>query len=126
MQESNNLFVVKDENFEVQVVQSPVPVIVDFWAEWCPHCHALAPGYEKLSRSYAGKLRFVKINADENPLTGARFGVQGLPTLILFNAGQPVDYIVGPHPSRLQQRIEKALTENGLVQALEAAQGFAG
>ncbi|WP_126630336.1 thioredoxin family protein [Dictyobacter alpinus] len=114
--EQNHLFAVTDQNFESLVLQSALPVIVDFWAEWCPHCHALRPGYERLSTIYAGKVGFATMNADENPLAPARFGVQGLPTLILFNAGKPVTHIVGPHPNRLPQRIEQALAEITLPQ----------
>ena len=117
MPEHNNLFAVKDQDFTSQVLQSPLPVIVDFWAEWCPHCHALAPLYAQLSTTYTGRLRFATMNADEHPQTAAQFGVQGLPTFILFNAGQPVAHIIGPHPTRLQQRIEKALAENNISQA---------
>ena len=111
MQEYNNLFAVNEQDFASQVLQSELPIIVDFWAEWCPHCHALAPGYKKLSKAFAGKLRFATINADENPRVGATFGVQGLPTLIVFHAGKPVARIVGPHSTRLQQHIERALAE---------------
>ena len=114
MSEPINLFTVHDQNFASQVLQSPLPVIVDFWADWCPHCHALAPGYAELSKVYSGTVRFATINADENPLTAARFGVQGLPTLLLFNTGKPVAHIIGPHPSRLRQRLEQALAENGI------------
>ncbi|GHO59406.1 thioredoxin family protein [Ktedonobacter robiniae] len=111
MQEYNNLFAVNDQDFESQVLQSTLPVIVDFWAEWCPHCHTLAPVYRQLSTTYEGKLRFATINADESPRVGATFGVQGLPTLIVFHAGKPIARIVGPHPTRLQQHIERALAE---------------
>ena len=117
-EQHNNLFAVNDQDFTSQVLQSTLPVILNFWAKWCPHCHALAPGYARLSTTYAGKLRFATINADENPLTAAHCGVQGLPTLILFNAGQPVARIVGPSPARLQQHIERALAENNLSQLL--------
>ncbi|GCE11612.1 thioredoxin family protein [Tengunoibacter tsumagoiensis] len=114
----SNLLAVKDQDFSLQVLQSTLPVIVDFWAEWCHHCHTLAPRYAQLSTLYAGKVRFATINADENPQIAAQFGVQGLPTLILFNAGQPIAHIVGPQPARLQQRIEQALIENQLASSI--------
>lgn len=118
MQEHNNLFVVNDQEFASQVLESTLPVIVDFWAEWCPHCHVLAPGYTRLSTTYTGRLRFVTMNVDEYPQAAAQFGVQGLPTLMLFNAGKPVARIIGPHPTRLQQHIERALVENNLSRQL--------
>lgn len=111
MEEHNNLFTVDDQNFMTEVLQSSQPVILDFWAEWCPHCHALAPIFEKLSDTYEGKLRFAKINADENPLVSSRLGVQALPTLILVKDGKAAARIVGPHPTRLAQTIERALAQ---------------
>lgn len=116
MYENSTLLAVNDQNFESQVLESSLPVIVSFWAEWCHHCHALAPRYAQLSTTHADTLRFATMNADENPLISARFGVQALPTLLLFNAGTLVARIVGPHPTRLQQRIEQALAENNLSQ----------
>ncbi|GHO45794.1 thioredoxin family protein [Ktedonospora formicarum] len=118
MQEHNNLFEVSDQNFESQVLQSELPVLIDFWAEWCPHCKVLAPNYARLSDTYAGAVRFATLNADDNPDVPTRFGVQGLPTLLLFASGNLVARIVGPHPTRLQQRIEQALSQSGLSQAI--------
>ncbi|GER90657.1 thioredoxin [Dictyobacter vulcani] len=112
--EHKHLLAVTDQDFASQVLQSTLPVIVDFWAEWCPPCRVLAPAYAQLSTAYAGKMRFATLNADENPHITARLGVQGLPTLVIFNAGQPVAHIVGPHPARLQQRIEQALAANNI------------
>ena len=112
MNEQKNLFTVSDQDFASQVLQSTLPVIVDFTAEWCPPCHALAPVYEKLSGTYAGTLRFARLDVDENPIVAAQLGIQGVPTLILFNNGKPVARMVGPHPGRLKQSIEHALAEN--------------
>ena len=108
-----NLFQVSDEDFEQDVLKSTLPVIVDFTAEWCPPCHVLAPLFTRLSSAYQGRLRFAKMDTDENTLIPARFGIQGVPTLILFADGKPVGRLVGPHPGRLQQSIERLLAEPG-------------
>jgi thioredoxin 1 len=106
-----NLFTVSDQDFEQSVLNSTLPVIVDFTAEWCPPCRVLAPLYARLSDTYKGKLRFAKMDTDQNTLVPARLGIQGIPTLILFAQGRPVGRVVGPHPGRLQQSIESLLAE---------------
>ena len=106
-----NLFLVSDQDFEQRVLGSTLPVIVDFTADWCPPCRALAPLYAQLSSTYQGKLSFAKMDTDENVLVPARLGIQGIPTLVLFAGGKPVGRVVGPHPSRLQQSIERLLAE---------------
>jgi thioredoxin 1 len=106
-----NLFLVSDQDFEQCVLNSTLPVIVDFTADWCPPCRVLAPIYARLSDSYNGKLRFAKMDLDQNPLVPARLMIQGAPTLILFASGRSVGRVVGPHPSRLQQSIESLLAE---------------
>lgn len=106
-----NLFLVSDQDFEQRVIQSTLPVIVDFTADWCPPCRVLAPLYAQLSSTYEGKLSFAKMDTDENMLVPARLGIQGLPTLVLFSGGNAVGRIVGPHPGRLQQSIERLLAE---------------
>ncbi|HQT64394.1 MAG TPA: thioredoxin [Acidocella sp.] len=101
---------VTDETFDVDVIKSSGPVLVDFWAEWCGPCRAIAPSLEELSTEYAGKLEIVKVNIDENPLTPTQFGVRGIPTLILFKDGKPAATQVGAAPkSALKAFIEKSL-----------------
>lgn len=106
-----NLFFVSDQNFEQRVLHSTVPVIVDFTADWCPPCRALAPLYARLSSVYQGRLHFAKMDIDENMVVPGQFGVQAAPTLILFVGGKPVGRVVGPHPGRLQQHVERLLVE---------------
>lgn len=108
---SSNLFLVSDEDFEQSVLNSTLPVIVEFTAEWCPPCRVLAPLYAQLSEGFQGKLRFAKMDTDQNTSIPARLGIQGIPTLILFAHGKPAGRLVGPHPGRLQQSIERLLAE---------------
>jgi thioredoxin 1 len=86
---------VSDDSFEREVLQSPTPVLVDFWAPWCAPCRAIAPTVEELSREYAGKLKVVKMNVDDNPRTPTQYGVRGIPNLIVFNGGQVKEQIIG-------------------------------
>ncbi len=88
---------VTDADFDEMVSKYPV-VVVDFWAEWCGPCHAIAPIIEELAEEYAGKVVFMKLNVDENPRTAARFGIMSIPTLMIFVNGKPVDAIVGAVP----------------------------
>ncbi len=106
-----NLILVSDQDFEQRVLNSTLPVIVDFTAEWCPPCHVLAPHFAQLSNTYQGKLSFAKMDIDKDVLVPAQLGIQAAPTLILFADGKPVGRLVGPHPSRLQQSIERLLAE---------------
>jgi thioredoxin 1 len=96
---------VDDGSFERDVLQSDVPVVLDFWAEWCPPCRALAPTFEELAKQYEGRVRFVKLNVDENQQVPQRFGIKGIPTLVFFDGGREVERIVGASSKAALERI---------------------
>jgi thioredoxin len=86
---------VTDSTFSQEVLQSPLPVLVDFWAPWCGPCRMVAPMLEDLSREYAGRIKIAKLNTDENQSTAARYRIQGIPTMLFVKNGQVVDEVVG-------------------------------
>jgi thioredoxin 1 len=101
---------IKDEAFESGVVKSDLPVLVDFWADWCGPCKALAPKIEELSNEFDGKIKFTKMNVDENRDTPVKYNIMGIPTLILFKNGEAVDKLVGNHTKEsIKELLEKAL-----------------
>jgi thioredoxin 1 len=89
---------VTDQTFESQVLNSGKPVLVDFWAEWCGPCRALAPKLEEIANEMGEKVQIVKVNVDENHQTPGRYGIRGIPAMILFKGGQEVGQLVGNHP----------------------------
>jgi thioredoxin 1 len=91
---------ISDKDFDQKVIKSSVPVLIDFWAPWCVPCKIVAPIVEKLSNKYDSKLKFFKINIDENPKTPARYRVMSIPSLMLFKNGKVMDTIVGAVPER--------------------------
>ncbi len=110
MAESANLFMVTDSTFQKEVLESDKPTIVDFWASWCGPCRAVGPVFEELSVEYSGKVKFAKLNVDENPKTPTNYGVRGIPTLILFKGGQVVDQVVGALPKgQMENLVKKGL-----------------
>lgn len=99
-----------DANFATEVLGSDKPALVDFWAEWCGPCRALAPLVDQIAEENQGKLKVFKMNVDENPDTPAQYGVRGIPTLILVKGGKVVDQLVGSVPKpTLDQFIQKSL-----------------
>ena len=87
-----------DANFESDVLKSDIPVLVDFWAEWCGPCRAVAPKLDEIATEYAGKVKIVKINIDDNQESAARFNVRSIPIMILFKGGQSVGQLLGNLP----------------------------
>jgi thioredoxin 1 len=100
---------VTDETFETEVLKSPIPVLVDFRAAWCGPCRVIAPIIDELAEEFEGKVKVMKLNVDENPVTPGKYGIRAIPTLIIFKNGEPVEVIVG------------AVSKNTIVNALNKA-----
>ena len=103
---------VTDESFEKDVLQAEAPVLVDFWAEWCGPCKQIAPALEAISDELSGQVTIAKLNIEESPTTPSRYGVRGIPTMMLFKGGQMASMKVGAMP---KQKILEWLTEAGVA-----------
>ncbi|HWN99039.1 MAG TPA: thioredoxin [Blastocatellia bacterium] len=111
---------VNDASFENEVLRSRQPVLVDFWAEWCPPCKMLAPTVESLAEKYQDKLKVVKLNVEEGVESSSRFGIKAIPTLILFHDGKEAQRVVGVPPNAkdfISQMLDDHLSESGDVAA---------
>ncbi len=101
---------VTDQNFDAEVLRSPLPVVVDFWAEWCGPCRAIAPIVKELSAQYAGKVKVVKMDVDTNPQTPGKYGIRAIPTLLAFKGGSVVEQMQGARPkAALEDMLKKLL-----------------
>ncbi|MEO1432900.1 MAG: thioredoxin [Cyanobacteria bacterium J06632_19] len=102
---------VTDSTFKQEVIESEVPVLVDFWAPWCGPCRMVAPVVDEISSQYEGKIKVVKVNTDENPNVASQYGIRSIPTLMIFKGGQKVDMVVGAVPkTTLANTLEKYLS----------------
>ena len=111
---SANVISTDDQGFEKTVLQADETVLVDFWAPWCGPCRAIGPVVEELAGEYAGRLRAVKVNVDDNPDISSRYGIMSIPALVFFKNGQEVGRVIGAVPkSHLSGAIEQALSATG-------------
>tara|TARA_B100000676_G_C18061135_1_gene837851 strand:+ start:631 stop:972 length:342 start_codon:yes stop_codon:yes gene_type:complete len=103
--------VITDENFQQEVLDSDIPVMVDFWADWCQPCKMIAPVVQQIADEYDGKVKIGKLDVDENPQVSQALGIRGIPALLIFDGGKPVDQIVGAVPkSIIQKKLDEALS----------------
>ncbi|MBI3591180.1 MAG: thioredoxin [Candidatus Melainabacteria bacterium] len=104
----SNVGEVTDATFEEEVLKAKLPVLVDFWAPWCGPCRAVAPVVDEIASEYNGKLKVLKLNTDENPKTAQSYRISGIPSLMVFKNGQPVEQVVGAVPkSTLSSAVQK-------------------
>jgi len=107
---SEGILEVSDSSFDSEVLQSDTPVLVDFWAPWCGPCKAITPVIEEISKDYTDKIKFVKFNVDNNPVTPGNFGIRAIPTLILFKGGEQLEQIVGMvGKPKIEETLNKSL-----------------
>jgi len=109
---SENMINVDQSSFERDVLNSQMPVLVDFWAPWCGPCKAVAPIVEELAKEYKGKIEFAKLNVDDAPFVASKFGVMSIPTIMIFKGGKPMQHAIGYQPKeQLKKLLDNALAK---------------
>ena len=99
-----------DDNFQVEVLDSPLPVLVDFWADWCQPCKMVAPVVQQIADEYDGRIKVGKLDIDDNHKISGSLGIRGIPTLLIFRDGKPIDQVVGAVPKTvIQKKLDEAL-----------------
>jgi thioredoxin 1 len=107
---------INDASFDQEVLQSEVPVLVDFWAVWCGPCKAIGPTVDSIASSFAGKLKVAKINVDENTAAASRYRIQAIPALMFFKNGKPVDQLIGFHPqAEIEEIVKRLVAPSGVA-----------
>jgi len=107
---SENVKNVDQNTFQKMVLESSIPVLVDFWAPWCGPCKAIGPSIDELSKEYDGKVEFVKLNVDEAPFIASKYSIMSIPTIIVFKNGQPDQHVIGMQPkNQLKKMVDKVL-----------------
>ena len=103
--------VITDDNFQEEVLDSDIPVMVDFWADWCQPCKMIAPVVQQIADEYEGRIKIGKLDVDENARTSTALGIRGIPALLIFREGKPVDQIIGAVPkSIIQKKLDETLS----------------
>lgn len=109
---NENVRVLTDENWEQEVLKAESPVLVDFWAPWCPPCRMIAPAIDAVGQRYAGRARVGKLNVDDHPVTAERYGIRSIPTLLVFQGGRVVDQQLGALPQgEIERLLERQLAD---------------
>ncbi|MCJ7514842.1 MAG: thioredoxin [Dehalococcoidia bacterium] len=109
---SENMINVDQSSFERDVLNSQMPVLVDFWAPWCGPCKAVAPIVEELAKEYKGRIEFAKLNVDDAPFVASKYGVMSIPTIMVFKSGKPMQHAIGYQPKeQLKKLLDKALAK---------------
>jgi thioredoxin 1 len=115
---NKDVVVLTDDNWKTEVAEAEGPVLVDFWAEWCPPCRMIAPSIEALATAYSGRAKVGKLNVDENPGVAQAFGIRSIPTLLVFNGGKVVEQQIGAVPQpRIAAMLDRQLEAAGARQA---------
>ena len=107
---NKDVLVLTDDNWKREVAESEIPVLVDFWAEWCPPCRMIAPSIDALATAYSGRVKVGKLNVDENPVVAEVFGIRSIPTLLVFKGGKVAEQQIGALPqARIAQMVDRHL-----------------